>query len=251
MYVDGVWGPSESSARLDAWSPVTGAKIGTVPDGTRSDVRRAIAADDAASHASSRASAFERARLMERIAEVVAERRDSLGYVLTLDQGKPLASEAYAEGDEFVTYFRMAAADVRALEGTVPPSADSRTPPRFLEAGDTLETEIDCLGNLLNPCAGRPDAQDQSVEGNLKIVVPIKPVGRLVDDFELPDEHNDVAPDFIEWELNEWDAFSVEVALQPCIQVEPKVTAFTVGGEEARDGLRTWLAIGVGRAEDQ
>jgi succinate-semialdehyde dehydrogenase/glutarate-semialdehyde dehydrogenase len=59
---------------------------------------------------------------MEDIADLVEERRESLAALLTLDQGKPLIAEAYAEVDELVGYFRMAARDVLALEGSIAPS---------------------------------------------------------------------------------------------------------------------------------
>jgi succinate-semialdehyde dehydrogenase/glutarate-semialdehyde dehydrogenase len=62
---------------------------------------------------------------MERIARTLEERRDDLAWTLTLDQGKPLAAEAYDEVDELVEYFRMAAAEVTRLDGLMPPSVDA------------------------------------------------------------------------------------------------------------------------------
>jgi len=44
MYVAGAWVESESGARIDATSPATGEAIGSVPEGTREDAQRAIAA---------------------------------------------------------------------------------------------------------------------------------------------------------------------------------------------------------------
>ena len=44
MYVAGEWAIGESEARMEATSPATGEQIGTVPEGTRADVERAIAA---------------------------------------------------------------------------------------------------------------------------------------------------------------------------------------------------------------
>ena len=61
---------------------------------------------------------------MERVADVIRERRDELARTLTLDQGKPLSCEAYGEVDELVEYWRMAAADATRVEGLMPPSAD-------------------------------------------------------------------------------------------------------------------------------
>jgi succinate-semialdehyde dehydrogenase/glutarate-semialdehyde dehydrogenase len=125
MYVGGSWVESESGGRMEATSPATGERIGSVPEGTRDDARRAIAAANAAAREWAGRSAFERAAAMERVAAIIEERRDELAHTLTLDQGKPLRSESYAEVDELIEYWRMAAGDVRRLEGLMPPSVDA------------------------------------------------------------------------------------------------------------------------------
>jgi acyl-CoA reductase-like NAD-dependent aldehyde dehydrogenase len=125
MVIGGAWVESASGARLDATSPSTGETIGTVPEGTRADAERAIAAANAAWRDWAARSAFERAHALERVAELIVERRDDLARTLTLDQGKPLAAESYGEVDELVEYFRMAAADATRLEGSMPPSMDA------------------------------------------------------------------------------------------------------------------------------
>jgi len=125
MYVAGKWAIGESEARMEATSPATGEPIGTVPEGTRADVRRATAAANEAWSSWAAHSAFERAAAMVRIAEIIEERRDDLAETLTLDQGKPLQAEAYEEVDELVAYFEMAGADVTRLEGAMPPSVDA------------------------------------------------------------------------------------------------------------------------------
>jgi acyl-CoA reductase-like NAD-dependent aldehyde dehydrogenase len=125
MYIGGAWVESESGVRAEATSPATGETIGSVPEGTRADAQRAIAAANAAWRDWARRSAFERAAAMERVAEIVVERRDELARTLTLDQGKPLAAEAYPEVDELIEYWRMAAADATRIEGLMPPSVDA------------------------------------------------------------------------------------------------------------------------------
>jgi len=125
MYVGGSWVESESGGRTEATSPATGETIGSVPQGTRDDARRAIAAANAAAREWAGRSAFERAAAMERVAGIIEERRDELAHTLTLDQGKPLRSESYAEVDELIEYWRMAAGDARRLEGLMPPSVDA------------------------------------------------------------------------------------------------------------------------------
>lgn len=125
MYVAGRWVDSDSGARSEATSPVTGQKIGSVPEGTRTDVQRAVAAANEAAGAWAAQSAFERAAAMKRAAGIVQERRDDLARTLTLDQGKPLAAESYGEVDELLEYFEMAAADATRLDGGLPPSVDA------------------------------------------------------------------------------------------------------------------------------
>jgi succinate-semialdehyde dehydrogenase/glutarate-semialdehyde dehydrogenase len=125
MLIAGEWVESESGERAAAESPATGEAIGTVPQGTRADARRAIAAANEAAPGWAARSAFERAEALERVATLVAERRDALARTLTLDQGKPLRAEAYDEVDELAAYFRHAAAEAIRLEGTLPPSVDA------------------------------------------------------------------------------------------------------------------------------
>lgn len=125
MVIGGAWVESESGERVEATSPATGEVLGTLPNGTREDAQRAIASANAARRDWAARSAFERAAALERVAELVEERRNDLARTLTLDQGKPLHAEAYDEVDELVAYWRMAAADATRVAGAMPPSVDS------------------------------------------------------------------------------------------------------------------------------
>jgi acyl-CoA reductase-like NAD-dependent aldehyde dehydrogenase len=125
MVIGGAWAESESGARFEATSPATGESLGTVPEGTRDDAQRAIAAANAARRDWAGRSAFERAAAMNRVADLIEERRDDLARTLTLDQGKPLHAEAYGEVEELVVYWRMAAADATRIHGSMPPSVDA------------------------------------------------------------------------------------------------------------------------------
>ncbi len=80
----------------------------------------------------------------------------------------------------------------------------------------------------------------------MKILVPIKQVGVLDEDFEINDDGRDVDPDYLEYELNEWDDFAWEEALR--LQEEHgeavEIVPLTIGPEDAEDGLRKCLAKG-------
>ena len=125
MFVDGDWVDAEGGAVFEAIGPSTGAVVGTVAEGTRGDAQRAIDAANRAWPAWAALSVFDRAAAMERVAEVIDERRDDLARTLTLDQGKPLRAEAHDEVEELIAYFEMAAADARRMEGLMPPSVDA------------------------------------------------------------------------------------------------------------------------------
>src|SRR3954465_10807993 len=124
MHIAGEWVSSESGATFDALSPSTGEVIGSVPEGTRKDAPRPVRAANEAASAWARLSAFDRAAAMERIAEEIDRRRDDLARTLAVDQGKPLEAEARDEVEELITYFSMAAADARRMNGLLPPSVD-------------------------------------------------------------------------------------------------------------------------------
>jgi len=124
LFIDGAWLPAVDGAAFESTSPASGAVIGHISEGGRSDAGRAMDAAAAAAPAWGRTSPFERAAALERIAAAIEARKDELARVLTLDQGKPLQAEAYGEVEELALYFRMAAADATRIEGLIPPSVD-------------------------------------------------------------------------------------------------------------------------------
>jgi len=80
----------------------------------------------------------------------------------------------------------------------------------------------------------------------MKIVVPVKQVAALDDEFELLDDGSGVDPDFLEFDLNEWDAFSLEVALELREAAgDGEVVVVTVGDEESEEALLSCLAKGA------
>src|SRR6202165_2633053 len=123
MFVDGKWTESESGQLFEATSPATGEVIAQVPKGTRPDAKRPIEAAHKARSAMAALKGFERSKRLYRIADAIEKRREELGRLLTLAQGEPLFAEARGEVDEAAEYFRIAAEDLKRLEGHVLPSA--------------------------------------------------------------------------------------------------------------------------------
>lgn len=85
----------------------------------------------------------------------------------------------------------------------------------------------------------------------MKILVPIKQVAALDEDFEFRDDGRDVDEDFLIHDLNEWDNFTLEEAMR--LKEGPggeniEVVVATVGPESAEEELRKCLAKGADRA---
>ncbi len=84
----------------------------------------------------------------------------------------------------------------------------------------------------------------------MKILVAVKQVAALDDDFEIRSDGRDVDPDFLVRDLNEWDDFSLEEAVKiKEASPEPvEVVVVSVGPEEVDESLRKCLAKGADRA---
>ena len=83
----------------------------------------------------------------------------------------------------------------------------------------------------------------------MKIVVAVKQVATPDEDFDLSADGRSVDEDALEWDLNEWDTFAMEAALELRDDAgDGEVVAVTVGNDEAREGLLTVLAMGADRA---
>jgi electron transfer flavoprotein beta subunit len=79
----------------------------------------------------------------------------------------------------------------------------------------------------------------------MKIVVPIKVAGSLDETAKL--QNGEVDSSSLEFDVNEWDRFAVEAALELRDSNEGEVVIVSVGGDEVEDGLLTALAMGADR----
>ncbi len=83
----------------------------------------------------------------------------------------------------------------------------------------------------------------------MKILVAVKQVAMLDDEFEMRDDGKDVNHDFCDYEINEWDDYSLEEALliKENYDGDCEVVVVTVGPDSAEDELRKCLAKGADR----
>ena len=81
----------------------------------------------------------------------------------------------------------------------------------------------------------------------MKVLVTVKEVAELGDDFEI--QGTEIEERYLEYDLNEWDDYAVEeaVQLQEADVAEEVVTA-TIGPERSEETIRMALAKGADRA---
>jgi len=91
LYVGGQWRGVQGRQTLTVRNPSTEATLGMLPVATDEDIDDALSQAETAFTSWSRTSAWDRAEILGRAAQLVDTRRRELAVVLTLENGKPLA----------------------------------------------------------------------------------------------------------------------------------------------------------------
>src|ERR1700722_2034255 len=91
MFVDGTWMQAASGARHNVINPATGGVIDTVPTGDARDADIAILAAERAFRTWKKTPVAARARLQKKAANLMRERAQEFGRILTSELGRPLA----------------------------------------------------------------------------------------------------------------------------------------------------------------
>jgi aminomuconate-semialdehyde/2-hydroxymuconate-6-semialdehyde dehydrogenase len=90
-YLDGRTAAPDSGRYLDVFEPAAGKVFAHCPDSGADDIAAAVAAAQRAFTAWSRAPAAERARLLDRIADLLESKLDAFAQAESRDSGKPVA----------------------------------------------------------------------------------------------------------------------------------------------------------------
>jgi len=91
LYIDGEWLNGASRSGEEVINPATGKSLGTLPHATKADLDRALGAADKGLAVWRATSAYDRARVLRKAADLVRERVDHIARIMVLEQGKPLA----------------------------------------------------------------------------------------------------------------------------------------------------------------
>ena len=121
LLIDGTWTAAASGRTLAVVNPATGETIGSVAHAGRDDLDRALAAAERGFRVWRKVSAYDRAKVMRRAADLLRDRAERIARLMTLEQGKPLA-EAKGEtlaGADVIDWF---AEEARRAYGRVVPA---------------------------------------------------------------------------------------------------------------------------------
>ena len=90
LYIDGQWRPARSGRTIPVLNPANEEVIGTVAHAAKDDLDEALAAAAKGFAAWKKVSAYDRAKLMRKAADILRSRADETAQLMTLEQGKPL-----------------------------------------------------------------------------------------------------------------------------------------------------------------
>jgi succinate-semialdehyde dehydrogenase/glutarate-semialdehyde dehydrogenase len=96
MYIEGKWCEADDGRTLGVINPATEGVISDVAYGGRAETRRALEAAQRAMPGWVKLTAWDRAKVLKKTAELMRERCDAIARTMTMEQGKPLA-ESKAE----------------------------------------------------------------------------------------------------------------------------------------------------------
>jgi succinate-semialdehyde dehydrogenase/glutarate-semialdehyde dehydrogenase len=122
MFIDGKWCNAADGDTHAVINPATEETVREVAYGKRGDAARAVAAAAKAMPAWMKSTAYDRAKILKKTAELMRERADAIARTLTMEQGKPVA-EAKAEVLHSADTFEWFAEEGKRAYGQVIPNS--------------------------------------------------------------------------------------------------------------------------------
>lgn len=122
MYIGGKWEDAISGKTLGVTNPATEEVLANVAFGGRADCQKAIEAASKAMPAWMKSTAYDRAKVLKKTADLMRDRADALARTLTMEQGKPVA-EAKAEILHSADTFEWFAEEGKRAYGQVIPNS--------------------------------------------------------------------------------------------------------------------------------
>lgn len=122
LLINGEWCPADDRKTLGVINPATEDIVADVAYAGRAETKRAVEAAAKALPAWSKATAYERGKVLKKAAELMRTRADAIARTMTLEQGKPLA-EAKGEVLHSADTFEWFAEEGKRAYGQVVPNS--------------------------------------------------------------------------------------------------------------------------------
>ncbi|MEI7688447.1 MAG: NAD-dependent succinate-semialdehyde dehydrogenase, partial [Planctomycetota bacterium] len=122
MFIDGQWCDAQDGKTVGVINPATEEIVAPMAFGSRADTKKAIEAAGRAMPAWMKLTAFDRAKILKKTADLMRERADDMARTLTMEQGKPLA-EAKGEVLHSADTFEWFAEEGKRAYGQVIPNS--------------------------------------------------------------------------------------------------------------------------------
>src|SRR3954447_8074030 len=91
LFIDGRWIPADNGKTIAIVNPATEEALAEVAWAGRGEIRRAFDAAARAMPAWAKLTAYDRAKILKKTADLIRERADEIARTMTQEQGKPLA----------------------------------------------------------------------------------------------------------------------------------------------------------------
>ena len=114
--INGKWIKSTSGKTLKSFSPSTGALIGIVEAGNAMDVDKAVDSAEKAFPAWKATPPPERGKILQKVAEILKERKKELGKLVSMEMGKQL-KEGLSDVQEAIDIYEYMAGEGRRFFG--------------------------------------------------------------------------------------------------------------------------------------
>jgi succinate-semialdehyde dehydrogenase / glutarate-semialdehyde dehydrogenase len=121
LFIGGNWIEAGGRDTSPIINPATGKVVGRTPHATLEDIDQALAVTGPAFRLWSRTPAYDRAKILKRAAELIRERASHIEWLMTTEEGKPLAEAKY-EIASAADYFEWFAEQGKRTYGRVVPS---------------------------------------------------------------------------------------------------------------------------------
>ena len=114
MYIGGEW--VDRDEKLSVINPYDGSIIDTVPSASVEDVDFAVASAERGAKEMAGLSAYERFAILRRAADLLEERKEELGRIITMEEGKVI-SEGRTEVDRAIQTISLSGEEAKRLYG--------------------------------------------------------------------------------------------------------------------------------------